>query len=380
MGLSYEFPVTPHMDGPNMHSNAVAHIVTVSDSQKIIVRKPIVDTITLTCSGKAALQSIANSSNDKWDAVGCKYWDGFYKRVIEEIKAPDQVYIQDAKGWIPKYKTNAVLTLPTSGAKIKLSTQSTGKNSALRLEFSPSKFDEKAYNEFCDLWDHIDLGNISLPAMLHDAKVTRLDVAVDVLGIEPKDIFVHREGVWKIWWVSASKSGIEAAQYYIANNTKQGAQLSPKKRANFIVYDKLKEQLANGVKPKFGKQLHSRLEWSTRKNMAFTNLLEMKCPFEGWEARRLLIDEPPVKEEWMWKVIFDSVRFRGWNETIQLLPNDVIDDGAGDQREKFFPNDLVSEELLWKHWEEGVKASHLSEFIKSSAMPPQDNMPFHGVF
>jgi len=347
-----------------------AHEIEVKPGLIIKVLKPKIDAISLTCNGKKALDVIAKFNNDKYKAVAHDYWKGFYARAILEAMSPDHDLVEFAGKRTPGYGFSVVLKLKSSGALVKLSGKPVGHRAAIRMEYNPSHFDKKSIKDLLAVWWMIYLGNVPLPALLVDARMTRLDVAVDVLNVKPYDLLVYHKKIWKIWSASSYPHGVETLNYYLQSGHHKSPLLSPKKRSNLIVYNKKKELIANGKYPEYGDLEHTRIEWSLTKNMPLSNLAKMPYPFSNWEIRRTIVEESPLPGG-LWQLLLDSARFRGFGAAGKLIPKESWLKGITKIPENYLPKDVVTQSL-WQYWDEAIKNAHLQDMVKWAKVDPKE--------
>ena len=343
-----------------MDKELIAHEIPLSNKDKITVLKPVIDTIVISCGGKVAVSKLL-PSNAQWQTA-YDFWTDFYKLIDESLKAQESVGLESSSERIQGYKTCCGLVLPTSGRKVLIATQPIQNQSPVRLEFSPSRFTSQDVSEFRELWTALTYGELPLANLLSDAKVTRLDVAVDLLGIRPRDVFIYNVDVWKVWSASSLERGIETQSFYKTSGYNQGAQANPKKRANLLVYDKRKEQKQKGFDPLYGEIDHTRVELSLRKQCLIESLANQPYLFQGWDVRRMKLAEPPL-EAGLWQMFLDSARFRGYNAATALAPDGFLPEDMVGKADKYLPADLITKELIWPHWPGCVEKSRLLELL-----------------
>ncbi len=359
-----------------------ANLVEAKPDHIITVLKPKIDMITITSKGHKAIEAIINSTGDNKTAIAVEYWNGFFARVLAEAKDPTQTRIEFAKKRVPNYKLNVILKLEDGYEPVRLNTKPIGDLAAVRLEFNPSHLPPNGLQKLCAIWEEIDLDNIPLPALIPDARLTRLDIAIDLLNISPRDLFVQNVQVAKIYSYSSIDEGIETSNFYAVSGDKIPDKFVPKGRAQLVVYDKKKEQLANNQVPLHGDIEHTRVERCMHTNTMFKNLHKVKFPFKGWNIHRAIIEEPPCpKHEWPW--LLDSARYRGIDAALSLLPEYILPSYPAISKQNFtsfMPNDLIVEEEIWPHWPEAIKNAQLDTLIGWALDDPQKHMPHHGVF
>jgi len=214
------------------------------------------------------------------------------------------------------------------------------------LEFNANKLGQSGLLQLETVWNDV-VGPLSpFRALFADARVTRLDVAIDLLNLDICDLFAHHQKLWKIWTVSHPDTGIQTIQHYIKHGNKKSPYLNPKSRADLVIYDKREEQDAVGVKPEYGAIPHVRIERSNDTNSKLVNLKKWKPSFDGWSFVRLDNASGKTKEEWSRYV--DTLRVRGIKRAHLLhegMPSTFIE--LAEQ----LPQDIIQPKF-WELWQE----------------------------
>ena len=349
-----------------MDPEIISHEVNISSGKKIIVLKPVIDHVTMTMSGEKALGLFTQKSENKWKAVLKQYWDNFFSLTQEAIN-DKSVEITPLKARNLPYRLNANLPVGESQF-VRLFTKPTNSSQApVRIEFNPSKLDETAMMQLAEMWKIIEYDNIPFPSLMPDARVTRLDIAIDCIGIRPTDLIVSNKHLWKSWSASSLVHGTETTNYYVTSGKSKSPQLSPKKRANLMIYDKRREQLANNVEPLHGDYEHTRIEFSLNTNCLLKSLTKKPYPFYNWQIRRTVISDPPF-EDWLWQLVLDSARYRGTKAAFALLPEELQKVPLTES--KHAPADLITEQKTWCHWNETLVKSNLTHLLNWAETNP----------
>lgn len=340
-----------------MESQKHSHEIDLNNGHIIKILKPTIDWLALTITGKKAFDAQgAEQLGMSYQA----YWNGFYGLVFDEIKSGSGK-VTNQKGRSPHYKVNARVEL-AKDVYITLQTAPRSPGTApVRLEFNPAKVSKSNLDSLQEIWSDIEFDNLEFPSLLQDARVTRLDIAIDCIGLRPVDVFVFNTKVWKTWVTTDQSFGVATAYYHASGGTKKNATVSPKSRADLMVYDKRLEQIAKQTAPIYGEKEHTRIEISLRKKCLLKALETMPFPFEGWHIRRTLVSDPPY-EPWIWTLVLDSARYRGIVEANSLLPNHVKD-GIKLIPEMHAPADLVTKDKTWIWWDETLVMSSVGTLV-----------------
>lgn len=178
--------------------------------------------------------------------------------------------------------------------------------SFLRVEINPSKID---LNHFAAVMESLLPGGMS---DIHSkAKVTRVDAALDVVGVKPHQLFAfhpRKKSVQGYW-----KSRLLETLYL--GGADSGRQI--------VIYDKnlQLEECKDKYHPweKFDKSKASttRIEVRLRPDVAFSALKQMKNPFEELILR---LNSPALCKEEAWSVLHLASNICGHQELMQALP------------------------------------------------------------
>lgn len=165
---------------------------------------------------------------------------------------------------IPQYVTgDAILGTPGSPVVIGLSTRPDESKSTyrLRLEFNPNSLGSVGLRQLEEAFDDLFINkaaSASLPIISFDKLLartnrSRMDVAVDIVGVPVGDLIVrhNKPGKWSFY---SSEDGAHETV------TKWTAPRVAKPRPRLRVYDKRQEQLDRGLEPRFGAIPHTRVE------------------------------------------------------------------------------------------------------------------------
>lgn len=323
----------------------------------------------MTIRGAAAIAALGKGIGGNFDDEANAHWEKLFTRLLAIGKDDDVSQVTFSKQKIAGYKLNIAMLLSPLSSPIQVSANPTNKkNAPLRVTFNPSHQPSDWPHLLNELWAEFDFSTIPFPALLVDAKVTRLDVAFDVVGLRPCDVFVTHQKIAKIWTASSMSGGIETQQIYLKSGKMKSPQVSPKKRADLIVYDKRKELLARGLEPLFGEAEHTRIEFSRNTQCSLKNLPSAKWPAHGWRIGRVTPDVFTFdKADKL--MFFDSVRVRGSKDASALQSHVFSTVDYEKDFANLVPADILSEEVFWSGWKPALEQSGLSHWIHWATAP-----------
>lgn len=159
----------------------------------------------------------------------------------------------------------------------------------LIIQMNPAKLGEDGVFDFLDRLHSGTQGRLLVGSMLADARISLLDVAIDIVGIRLFDLLVssklekRREQI-----CSASTGDLETIMLHPGTTmVVQGAGKKLRKSTARMVkaYDKRREQIASGVSPPYGDAPVSRVEVTKKrfgsKHTTLQTLPLLSNPFAG---------------------------------------------------------------------------------------------------
>lgn len=209
----------------------------------------------------------------------------------------------------------------------------------LRVEWNPRKAGADGYRQLRACLDEHFLWGM-FETWRASAEVTRLDIAVDIMGSERRDIAARLDEQTKVQAYARTGTGIETTNHY---RGKVG-----KGRAPLVVYDKRQEKVDSGKTPQFGGTPHTRVERVLR----FTNAKPKLASLANQPNRladfrvRLLRDElGPNRDEQ--RLAAAANVYLGEHVAKAVLSGQYAKTAAlvRSRDEEFWRPDI-----LWKHW------------------------------
>lgn len=348
---------TPKVEVPK---SAIAKTIQVQSGHTAATLRPIVDKLSLTIKGDAAFSYLSSSKLQEAKPLALTYWNGIFNLLDSAAAAPSVPEITHASKKLPKYKRSYSVVI--DGTQFYLSARPVSvSNAPLRIEFNPANTKAETFDHLCAFWSSIDYDNIPLGALVHDARVTRLDIAIDILNLLPADIYVRAKKTKKIWIAIDPDSGVETSYYYWKTQKDFFGPTSP---ADLVIYDKGRQLDAMKQERLYGNLPHTRIELRLRKASKPLSLPGLKWPFKEITFRRGVVFEP-IMDQRLWSLFLDSVRYRGLEPAGALLPEDLTKGKTLDP-DKHAPTDIVREKDVWPFWHEAIERAHLTKLVECS--------------
>lgn len=290
-----------------------------------LVLKPIIDTVSLTITGKAAYGALLKkplSAKMNGHTVDLKtWWAQTRERFTKAAKDQSNVHLAaNNKRRMDGYRFHFDMILPGTDMRPLFSFPLAAPAKApLRIELNASRLPQNGVEAIEQLWAQIAGSDIPFRALMPDARMTRIDVAVDLLNVRVANLYAHHPKVEKIWCCSSPVTGGETWYFYIKHFNQTSPNFSFKKPSNLSIYDKRAEQLANGVEPKYGAVPHARIELRHTTRPFPKNLPKWVSNFDQWMIVRagLSGETEQIKE----RLALDSIRLRGFEQAKSLHDN-----------------------------------------------------------
>jgi hypothetical protein len=192
--------------------------------------------------------------------------------------------------------------------------------------------------------------DLSFDDIIEKGTVTRVDIAVDVVGIRVDKLDVRFLGDGKSHWYYSNKGQPETGYYGIKQNKKK--QNSP---APWVTYNKRQEIKDKG--PEGGKQLygglsHTRIEFHAIQKKPFAKLGTLANPFDTISLA--YPQAPKGIKPYAWTFFLDACHRRGREKALQTISEITTRKkyaAALDEAHKAF----WKPEQIWKHWPAAVQ-------------------------
>jgi len=223
-------------------------------------------------------------------------------------------------------------------------------DSLLRFEFNPNGVGSGAVNAFRQSIPLLTAGYFDYKALATQGKVTRLDIAVDLVNIDIEDLLI-----------GTRKPGVTSSYFGLSGKAETKYLNVNKKGSRMYVYDRralLDKLNAEGIgqPSEFGNAKYTRVEVRTEVATAITAMADMS-------NRLLKIDlfdieaVTPLEEPHHWRLFQDSCRYRGLAGALALLPEGVR---SAYRAAITSAPPLWRATELWGHWPAALKTSGLT--------------------
>lgn len=267
--------------------------------------------------------------------------------------------LKSAPAYKSRYKSVFVFTFSGNGATVRIEVDPKSKATSIpfmRFEFNPAVLGPTGIECFRDQLYGALVDHYPWEAIAHGCRVTRLDIAIDLLGVQVKDLIIAKQG---------KKSAYKRRAYFSASGALETLYPVFKKEgllAPLCVYNKAQELSDAGASPIYGGVPHARIEarlnGQNLHGKALTALHEIKNPFLGLEVVDPTHPISPPETMHAWSFFLDSCRARGKDEALKMLPTEALRVAYG---EAFVAADrqVWNPEKIWKRWPQALQSSGL---------------------
>jgi hypothetical protein len=157
------------------------------------------------------------------------------------------------------------------------------------------------------------LNGLTFADIVANGKVTRVDIAVDIVGVHLADLLITTKNAGKQHWYLSDKGKLETG--YLAMTTSD-------KNAKWTTYNK-RQQLKDSLHPPatqaYGGLSHTRVEYRATPMKTFPSLGSIKNPFT--EISLAYPNAPKGVKPYAWTFFIDSCMRRGQPAALAMLPN-----------------------------------------------------------
>lgn len=329
-------------------SGDIAYEIVDKDnpSDKISVYKPIIDKISITYTPPI---------EENFAAIA--------EALRDEAKSPTQPYFQAAKvskgkaGNSTAYGIN-VNFVPSDGNQAVLiqcrapeywgQAAKTGNapTALLRFEFNPAKLGGAALLKFDKALQYISTGHFGYAALMEHGNTTRIDVAVDIVGLPTHRLIpvYGQKGKGNVYLGLTGR----AETFYLGMKPKKNGKLQS---SSVSIYNKSQEAIDTGAMPPYSGQPTTRVEFRIKTQLVPIKLGKLSLPFQKLTLYAPSLIKPP-EPEYLWQIVCEAMRYRGPEKILSYLPEDMEPTFA--DAVASVQNVIWKAELLSKYWPEAV--------------------------
>ena len=250
------------------------------------------------------------------------------------------------------YQASAKLVIPSSSHTMLVQAGPKKKSTThhLRLEFNPTALGTPGIAILKTQLESLVPDGLSFADIMTNGKVTRVDIAVDIVGIHLADLLLSTNSVGKQHWYLSAEGKPETG--YIGMKPTE-------KNAKWTTYNK-RQQLKDSPHPPatqaYGGLSHTRVEYRATPMKTFPALGSLKNPFT--EISLAYPVAPKGLKPHTWTFFVDSCDRRGQPAALAMLPDGKL--------RKSYQNALDAAHAsfwrpgkIWESWPDALTNSEL---------------------
>lgn len=234
----------------------------------------------------------------------------------------------------------------------------------LSMHLNPRALGQEGLYELLDRLHKASGYSFKVGAFLAQARINRLDVAVDIIGLGVPELLV------------SAKTSAKHVHYYGSDGVLETVAIHKKQALGkgglgpllVMAYDKRRERLTQGEKPPFGPAEVTRVEITkTRfgpKAFGLAAVPDLTNPFVT--VRVGSVRAAGSKNSWQWLRYVEARRGAGPSRAafvLNLKPKTATE-FAG--RYADHPSDVLDMTTLWQHWASGIAATGLNYLVEAA--------------
>jgi hypothetical protein len=340
-------PTLLHLHSPSSNKTGIVDLAEVAYLLKeanAAILKPKIDKISVTYDLRHLAHLTHEEKNQIHASIEQNLWDF--------VKDEDTPYSPAKKGKAPfRYRTNVVWTNPSGDGSVLIQAKPTKVKPPqrfFRLEFNPSILQHSGLDEFSTHWHALCHGDSDLKDIAEAGIVTRLDIAVDILGVTISDMIIRAEQPAKTHLYFSELGVVETL--YVVHKAKKPSPVS--------AYNKRKQLEASKADEKYGGVPYTRIEIRYALQRPITKLGKLKNRFADLSVATPRVHRPENVPNHLWGWFLDSVRHRGVDAACSIAPDPEMGGSLRQGLEKAHAA-FWNPKQIWQHWPESLTKSGL---------------------
>jgi hypothetical protein len=211
------------------------------------------------------------------------------------------------------YEASAELAIPSSGHTVHVHVGPKKKTTTLRLEFNPTELGAPGIAFLKTQLEKLVLDGLSFSDIIAKGKVTRVDIAVDIVGIHLADVLLLVKGGGKQHWYLSGDGKPETGYLGMSKKAKNAKLKAYNKRQEVKDHSKVPVEQAHGGLS------HTRVEYIFKTpNKSFLELNTLKNPFD--KISLAYPKAPKGVKAYAWVFFMDSCVRRGQTAALAMIP------------------------------------------------------------
>lgn len=251
----------------------------------------------------------------------------------------------------------------------------------LRIEFNPRKLGAKGIFDLVDAIHDATGQRFLVGKFLSSCRITRLDIAVDVIGLSVPELIVTAKGEAKRVHYYGSDGCLESLYLHKKTSTAKTSEPKPSSRKLGTqiarVYDRRRELISSNKQPDYGLVPITRIEVMKKhfgnKPFELLSLFNLKNPLKDIFVG--LATSAAPENQWAWLEYVELRRGGGHDWACRLMSLSETDEQAYADAYRKHPRDVLLSDTIWERWKQGVQSTGL-DFMIHAATAESANSSF----
>ena len=248
-----------------------------------------------------------------------------------------------------------------TSVRFEFSDEKTKTPAQLRLEMNPRKLGPKGFKTLLAILNDPH-GPFAGKAILQCARVTRIDIAIDLEGVQVDEVVAFHDSEQKRSMYIGTDGVIETLYIHGKSN-----KAKPAGKVLVSIYDRSKERIRKGKPPPFGQSPVTRIEVTRNLKAPYNSLSKVAGLGDPFGSIRVgyLMAQGMKPENW-WSEYVGLRRTKSHSSSVALLGLDKATAAKfADGYLVPIPN-LVSDGTTWQGWEQGLKVTGMQLLLKAA--------------
>ncbi|WP_438727922.1 hypothetical protein ACR9YC_11890 [Parasphingorhabdus sp. DH2-15] len=330
------------------------NVITLSDGKIIRVSVPVPDRLTLIVDITSNIYG-KNAPADITVAEWVKHTGDYLKDQPFNSQHVDNHYVPGPPSWYHF----VMLGMGSRESKVWFEFRKATKKlpARMRLTMNPRKLGPKGFKTLINILSDPN-GPFSIKPLVKSARVTKFDVAIDIVGLQTSDViaFHPKQGKRSMY---VGKDGVLET----LNIHRTVSASKPAGNAMVRIYDRARERSDKGKPRPFGKAEVTRIEVTKAPKKPYNEFLKLPDSNDPFSELRVGYSGDQLSPSPLWFQYFTLIRTMPQQDAADLLQ---LSSGTATSFRKAMrvPSaPLVSKINNWEGWKEGLKYTGLNLLI-----------------
>lgn len=243
----------------------------------------------------------------------------------------------------------------------------------LRIEFNPRKLGAKGIFDLVDAIHDATGQRFLVGKFLSSCRVTRIDIAVDVIGLSVPELIVTAKSEAKRVHYYGSDGCLESVYLHKKTSTAKTSEPKPSSRKLGTqiarIYDRRRELISSNKQPDYGLVPMTRIEVMKKhfgnKPFELLSLFHLKNPLKDIFVG--LATSAAPENQWAWLEYVELRRGGGHDWAGRLMSLSDTEEQAYADAYRKHPRDVLLSDAVWERWLQGIQSTGLDFMMQAAA-------------